>query len=73
MLSQQKSRNDWIIHGDRNIALTRRRKNRIVANENGQWLHDVEAIKRHSMQFFSKLYKEENSNPQPYLIRGPFL
>lgn len=68
------------MHGDRNTTffqqktLTRRRNNKIVAikDKNEQWLNEVEAIKRHTVQFFSKLYAEENHHPEPYKIKGLF-
>lgn len=34
-----------------------------IKDENGQWLYDFEAIKRHVVQFFSKSYTEDNISP----------
>ena len=67
ILWYQKSRLDWISHGDRNTSffhlstIGRRWRNNIVAiqDEFGSWLHDKEQVKNHFVTFFTKLFTEE--------------
>ncbi|KAH9788525.1 reverse transcriptase domain-containing protein [Citrus sinensis] len=55
----QKSRKDWIMHGDRNTrffhqkTIVRRRRNRIEAiqDSSGNWLYNEEEIRNHAMGF----------------------
>ena len=63
----QKSRKDWILHGDRNInffhrkTITRRRRNRIEAiqDSSGNWLYNEREIHNHTIKYFSSLFKSE--------------
>ena len=67
LLWLQRSRRDWIFFCDRNTAyfhqkpITRRCHNRIdaIKAEDGRWLYDMDAIKQHATNFFSKLYTSE--------------
>lgn len=60
----QKSRRDWIAHGDRNTSsfhrktISRRRHNRIEAikNSEGNWLYDADATKMHAVHYFSNFF-----------------
>lgn len=76
----QKSRKDWILHGDRNTSLfhqktmTRRRRNRIEAiqDNSGNWLYDEDAIRRHVVEYFYSLFHSENSIYQAYHVPNLF-
>lgn len=81
LLWYQKSRKDWIIHGDRNTTffyqktITRRRRNRIeaITNDAGQWLYETEVIKQHAVKLFSTFYTEDSNDFQSYPLKGCFL
>ncbi|KAH9666802.1 putative ribonuclease H protein [Citrus sinensis] len=76
----QKSRKDWLLHGDRNTnffhkkTIARRRRNRIEAirDSSGNWLYDEEDIKRHAVGYFSELFKRENAIYQNYHVPNFF-
>ncbi|KAA3481886.1 reverse transcriptase [Gossypium australe] len=64
----QKSREKWIVQGDRNTkyfhtaTIVRRRRNKIegVKNTTGTWVTDPEALKQMTMEYFQKLFTPEN-------------
>lgn len=64
----QKSRVEWLKDGDRNTTffqlstIIRRWKNKITAikDDNGEWLCDPQAVQGHIVNYFSKLFAEEN-------------
>ncbi|XP_021761807.1 uncharacterized protein LOC110726644 [Chenopodium quinoa] len=64
----QKSRVDWLKNGDRNTTffhlstIVRRWKNKVAAikDENDVWLEDKLQIQDHIVQYFAKLFTEEN-------------
>ncbi|XP_072076492.1 uncharacterized protein [Arachis hypogaea] len=70
----QKSRQQWIVEGDRNTkyyhtkTIIRRRRNRILKlrKEDGSWCENVEELKLIALNFFKKFYQDE-------MIRRPIL
>ena len=76
----QKSRKDWIMHGDRNTkffhqkTIVRRRRNRIEAiqDNSGNWLYNAEEIRKHAVGYFSTLFKSEAASHQAYLVPNYF-
>ncbi|XLR37822.1 hypothetical protein S83_022482 [Arachis hypogaea] len=67
----QKSRKNWIVEGDRNTkyyhtrTIIRRRKNRVLKlrREDGTWEEDQEELENLAVNFFKRLYDEEERNP----------
>ena len=76
----QKSRKDWLLHGDRNTSffhqktIARRRRNRIEAirDSSGNWLYDEDDIRRHAIWYFSDLFKNESASYQNYQVLNLF-
>ncbi|KAH9745843.1 reverse transcriptase domain-containing protein [Citrus sinensis] len=76
----QKSRKDWIMHGDRNTrffhqkTIVRKRRNRIEAiqESSGNWLYNEEEIRNHGMGYFLELFTSEVVNPCTYFVRNYF-
>ncbi|XP_019173838.1 PREDICTED: uncharacterized protein LOC109169412 [Ipomoea nil] len=79
----QKSREDWICSGDRNTAFyhaaTAIRKARApvraLLDENGEWITQDEALKRHVRLFYKQLFTEdtERTIPVQYYANFPRL
>lgn len=79
LLWLQKSRNDWLKHGDSNTkffhtsTLIRRRRNRIEAlqNDRGEWIEDKVKLRDHAISFYKELF---TSDPESggELMRGCF-
>lgn len=65
----QKSRIDWLKDGDRKTTffhlstIVRRWRNKISAikGDDGEWIHDKEAVKAHFVDYFIKLFTEEGN------------
>ncbi|XP_072080961.1 uncharacterized protein [Arachis hypogaea] len=63
----QKSRQEWIVEGDRNTryyhtkTIIRRGKNRIqkLRNKEGNWIEEEEELKAHVLKHFQDLYQEQ--------------
>ncbi|KAH9769016.1 reverse transcriptase domain-containing protein [Citrus sinensis] len=76
----QKSRKDWIMHGDRNTSffhkktIVRKRRNRIEAiqDNSGNWLYNEEEIRNHAVGYFSTLFTSEVANSRNYLVPNYF-
>ncbi|RYR27722.1 hypothetical protein Ahy_B01g051758 [Arachis hypogaea] len=68
----QKSREMWIIDGDRNTryyhtrTIIRRRKNKILKlrNNEGTWVEDQEELANLAINFFTRLYQEQGDTIQ---------
>ncbi|RYR04937.1 hypothetical protein Ahy_B06g084751 [Arachis hypogaea] len=68
VLWMQKSRDLWVVDGDRNTryyhtrTVIRRRRNKILKlkDQQGDWIEKDEDLKRHAIDFFKCLYEEEN-------------
>ncbi|XP_015959294.1 uncharacterized protein LOC107483187 [Arachis duranensis] len=68
----QKSREKWIIDGDRNTryyhtrTIIRRRKNKILKlrNHEGTWVEDQEELANLAINFFTRLYQEQGDTIQ---------
>ncbi|KAH9798495.1 reverse transcriptase domain-containing protein [Citrus sinensis] len=76
----QKSRKDWIMHGDRNTkffhqkTIVRMRRNKIEAiqDNSGNWLYNAEEIRKHAVGYFSALFTSEAASQQAYLVPNYF-
>ncbi|KAL4298891.1 hypothetical protein AHAS_Ahas17G0046200 [Arachis hypogaea] len=63
----QKSRENWIVEGDRNTryyhtkTIIRRRRNKILKlrDDSGVWMEDHEALKSHVCQYFQNLFQDK--------------
>ncbi|KAA3472035.1 reverse transcriptase [Gossypium australe] len=75
----QKSREKWVVQGDRNTkyfhtaTLVRRRRNKIegIQNTLGTWITDPETLKQMTMEYFQKLFTPESDICLNH-IRGAF-
>lgn len=80
LLWYQKSHSRWIKLGDRNTkffhstTIIRRRHNRVEAlkDDRGQWVDNPTELKTMAVEFFAKLYKEENKDYVPFTPKGMF-
>lgn len=76
----QKSHNEWLHLGDRNISffhlrtVRRRKRNRIekLQNELGEWIDDQNLLKAMAVSFHERLYEEDELHWPLYLHRGLF-
>ena len=67
ILEKQRSRVDWLTHGDKNMkyfqrrVALRRKKNRIsmLAKPDGQLIEDMDEIESMETQFYKELYTSE--------------
>ncbi|KAL4364167.1 hypothetical protein GQ457_04G022410 [Hibiscus cannabinus] len=80
LIWRQKSRSEWITHGDRNTtyfhrrAINRRQKSRIRALKlnNGEWITDDSTLKLEAVHFFSHLFSMEHNVPASFNTRATF-
>lgn len=76
MLWLQKSRVNWLRHGDSNTkffhttALIRKHKNKIEAlvNSEGRWVEEKEQLKDLAVDFYTNLFQSEMEQPVEYLL-----
>ncbi|KAF7811782.1 reverse transcriptase [Senna tora] len=76
LLWMQKSREQWIIHGDRNTrffhtsTMIRRKRNRIEAlkNNQGEWVFEDETLKNMAVEYFTSLYTDDMTLQTPYYV-----
>ncbi|KAA3482036.1 RNA-directed DNA polymerase (Reverse transcriptase) [Gossypium australe] len=75
LLWRQKARCDWLQLGDRNTnffhsrTIKRRKSNRIMSLriENGDWCSDQSILKNKAVEFFGKLYDEDQTSSRDNL------
>ncbi|KAK8651377.1 hypothetical protein V6N13_140981 [Hibiscus sabdariffa] len=80
LLWRQKSRSEWITHGDRNTnyfhwrAISRRQKNRIRALKlnNGDWNSDDSTLKLEAVHFFSNLFSMDQDTTASFSTQANF-
>lgn len=44
----------------------------MIKDQLGKWQHEEREIKKHAMEFFSKLYTEDNEEHLPYLVNATY-
>lgn len=80
ILWHQKSRCQWLAHGDRNTryfhkkTIIRRRKNKIIMikNNNGDWIEDLDSIENHATNYFTNIFCEDSSCKQNVISNSGF-
>ncbi|XP_061336789.1 uncharacterized protein LOC133283880 [Gastrolobium bilobum] len=76
----QRSRQKWLVDGDRNTrfyhstTLTCKRRNKILSlkNEMGEWITKPGELKNMVLDFYRKLYTEDNYNVTHFPLLGGF-
>ncbi|KAK8683136.1 hypothetical protein V6N13_039203 [Hibiscus sabdariffa] len=79
LLWRQKSRSDWIMHGDHNTsyfhrrATCRKQKNRIwsLKLDSGDWVSDESSLKNGTVLFFKRLFSIDQGSIVPFTTRDP--
>ncbi|XP_019162021.1 PREDICTED: uncharacterized protein LOC109158590 [Ipomoea nil] len=76
----QRSREEWIVSGDRNTkfyhaaTMVRRARNKIrsLKDDTSEWINEGQQLQQHVHKFFSNLFREETPAPREEAVRGRF-